>query len=150
MSTTEIHVEDTGRGERRPGGGFQAPEGALQKKGKFELYSWLFMRLSGLALIFMSLYHLVWWNLMVGVEHLSAELVLARWNNPLWRTFNIGLATFALLHGVNGARYSVEDYIRAPGKRKAAKMVLYAIVGITLLWGVFALLTFDFTRGLRS
>ena len=51
---------------------------------------------------------------------------------------------------MNGARYSIEDYIRAPGKRKVAKMILYGIVGITLLWGVFALLTFDFTRGLRS
>lgn len=150
MSTTEIHVEDTGRGPRRPGGGFEAPEGALQKKGKFELYSWLFMRVSGLLLIFMSLYHLIWWNLLVGVEHLSAEVVLARWNNPLWRLFNIGLASFAMLHGLNGARYSVEDYIRNPKTRHVVKMVLYVVVGLTLAWGVITLLTFDFTRGLRS
>lgn len=150
MSVQDETAETAARGHRRPGGGYRAPEGPLQKKGKFELYSWVFMRVSGLLLIFMALYHLVWWNLLVGVEHLSAELVLARWNNPLWRLFNVGLATFALLHGLNGARYSIEDYVRNPKARHVTKVVVYSLVLATLAWGVFALLTFDFTRGLRS
>jgi succinate dehydrogenase / fumarate reductase membrane anchor subunit len=150
MSTTEIHVEPAERGERRPGGGYQRPEGVLQKKGKFELYSWVFMRVSGILLLFMALYHLYWWNIVVGVEHLSAQMVLERWNNPLWRLFNIGLASFALLHGINGARYSVEDYIRNPKARKAVKYGLYTVGGLVLAWSIFALLTYDFTRGLRS
>jgi succinate dehydrogenase / fumarate reductase, membrane anchor subunit len=97
----------------------------------------------------MVVYHLVWWNLVVGVEHLSAELVLARWNQPFWRLYNVALASFALLHGLNGARYVIEDYVRSPGARRAAKGVVYTLVLLTLAWGVFALLTFDFTSALR-
>jgi succinate dehydrogenase / fumarate reductase, membrane anchor subunit len=139
--TTEI-----ARGPPRPGGGYHAPADATEKRSRFEVYSWVFMRVSGVILLFMALYHLYWWNLVVGVEHLSAELVLERWNQPLWRLFNIGLATFAMLHGLNGARYSVEDYIRNERIRRPVKYVLYAIVLGALAWAVFALLTFDFSR----
>jgi succinate dehydrogenase / fumarate reductase, membrane anchor subunit len=137
------------RGPARRGGGYERPSAPMEKKGKFELYSWVFMRVSGLLLLFMALYHLVWWNLLVGVDHLSAELVLERWNNPLWRLFNVGLATFALLHGLNGARYSIEDYIRKPGARKAVKTVVYFVVLAALAWGIFALLTYDFASASR-
>jgi succinate dehydrogenase / fumarate reductase, membrane anchor subunit len=137
------------RGPARRGGGYERPGAVMQKKGRFELYSWVFMRVSGLLLIFMALYHLVWWNLLVGVEHLDADLVLERWSNPLWRLFNVGLATFALLHGLNGLRYSIEDYIRHPGARKVVKAIAYTVVLGALAWGIFALLTYDFASASR-
>jgi succinate dehydrogenase / fumarate reductase, membrane anchor subunit len=133
-------------GAHRPGGGHEAPAA----RSRFELRAWVFMRVSGVLLLFMALYHLVWWNLLVGVEHLSAEMVLARWNNPAWRLFNIALASFAMLHGLNGLRYSIEDYVRSPKTRKTVKAVAYTIVLLTLAWGVFALLTYDFTSAMRG
>lgn len=154
MST--VAEETPGRGAPRRGGGYERPTayerpGAqMTKKGKFELYSWVFMRISGVLLMFMVLYHLTWWNLLVGVEHLSAELVLERWNNPLWRLYNVALAAFAMLHGLNGARYSIEDYIRKPGIRKGVKAVVYGIVLLALAWGIFALLTYDFAAAARD
>ena len=141
MSTTVDEVP--ARGPARRGGGYERPDAAMEKKGKFELYSWVFMRVSGLLLIFMALYHLIWWNLVVGVEHLSAELVLERWNSVWFRLFNVALAAFALLHGLNGLRYSIEDYIRNPRARKIVKGIAYTVVLLALAWGVFALLTFD-------
>ena len=128
------------RGDARAGGGYRRPVGA---RSNFELWSWFFMRISGLALIFLALYHLVWWNLVIGVEHLDSQMVIDRWRNPLWRFFNVALVTFALLHGLNGARYSIEDYIRSPGKQAAVKAVVYTIVLGTLAFGIYALLTFD-------
>lgn len=153
MSTTIDEVpgmdEAPGRGTARRGGGYERPDATMQKKGKFELYSWVFMRVSGLLLIFMTLYHLYWWNLVVGVEHLSSEVVLERWNNPLWRLFNVALASFAMLHGLNGLRYSIEDYIRNPGARKVVKAIAYTVVLAILLWGIWGLLTFDFASAAR-
>ena len=146
MSTME--ADAAARGAARPGGGYDAPA-KREGKGRFELYSWVFMRVSGLLLLFMALYHLTWWNLVVGVEHLSAQVVLERWNNPLWRLFNIALATFAMLHGLNGLRYSIEDYVRKPQTQKIVKGVAYTVVLLALAWGVFALLTFDFTSATR-
>ncbi len=147
MSTTID--EAPARGPARRGGGYERPGAVMEKKGRFELYSWVFMRVSGLLLIFMTLYHLYWWNLVVGVEHLDADLVLERWNQPVWRLFNAGLATFAMLHGLNGLRYSIEDYIRNPGARKVVKAIAYTAVLGALAWGIFALLTYDFTRASR-
>ena len=132
------HVAE--RGDARRGGGFARPGGG---RNNFELWSWLFMRVSGLALIFLALYHLIWWNLVVGVEHLDSQMVISRWNNPLFRLFNVALITFAMLHGLNGARYSIEDYIRNPAAQVAVKAVVYTIVLGALAFGIFALLTFD-------
>lgn len=137
MSTEE---STAARGEARPGGGYDVPRGG---RSNFEVWSWLFMRVSGVILIFLSVYHLVWWNLIVGVEHLDSELVIDRWSNPLYRLLNVALLTFAMLHGLNGARYSIEDYVRKPGLQLAVKGVVYTIVIGSLLFGIFALLTFD-------
>jgi succinate dehydrogenase / fumarate reductase membrane anchor subunit len=128
------------RGERRRGGGYDRP---VRGRTDFEVYTWFFMRISGLALIFLALYHLVWWNLVIGVEHLDSAVVIERWNNPWWRFFNVALISFAMLHGLNGARYSIEDYVKGPGWQVAVKAVVYTLVLGVLAVGIFALLTFD-------
>lgn len=128
------------RGAARRGGGYRKPGAS---RSNFELLSWFFMRISGLILIFLSLYHLVWWNLVIGVEHLDSQVVIERWNNPFWRLFNVALVLFAMLHGLNGARYSIEDYVRRPGLQVAVKSVVYTLVLGAMTVAVFALLTFD-------
>lgn len=137
MSAPPLVVE---RGAARRGGGYRRPVG---RRGNFEVASWFFMRISGLILIFLALYHLVWWNLVIGVEHLDSVVVIERWNNPFWRFFNVALVLFAMLHGLNGARYSIEDYVRRPGWQLAVKSVVYTIVLGAMAVAVFALLTFD-------
>ena len=128
------------RGEPRRGGGYEQPTGG---RSNFELWSWVFMRVSGLLLIFLALYHLVWWNLIVGVEHLDSDVVLNRWSNTGFRLLNVALITFAMLHGLNGARYSIEDYVHGRQARKVTKAIVYTIVLGALAFGIFALLTFD-------
>lgn len=128
------------RGSARTGGGYQRPSAG---RGGFEVASWFFMRISGLLLIFLALYHLVWWNLVIGVEHLDSAVVIERWRNPLWRFFNVALIAFAMLHGLNGARYSIEDYVHRPGWQVALKAIVYTIVLGALVAGIFALFTFD-------
>lgn len=137
-----IEVVDTTeeRGPARRGGGYDKPRSA---RGGFELWSWVFMRVSGLILIFLALYHLVWWNLIVGVEHLDSDLVLERWSEPSFKLFNAALVSFAMLHGLNGARYSIEDYVRKPGAQKVVKGVVYFVVLASLAFGLFAVVTFD-------
>ncbi|CAN5677109.1 hypothetical protein BH23GEM6_BH23GEM6_10660 [soil metagenome] len=128
------------RGARRTGGGHRMP---TPGRGRFEVISWFFMRITGLALIFLALFHLIWWNLVIGVEHLDSQIVAERWSNPLWRFFNVALVSFAMLHGLNGARYSIEDYIRRPGWQLVAKTIVYTIVLGSMIFGLYALLTFD-------
>jgi succinate dehydrogenase / fumarate reductase membrane anchor subunit len=136
----KVQAQVVERGAKRRGGGYLRPAGS---RGSFEMRSWFFMRISGLALIFLAIYHLIWWNLVVGVEHLDAQMVIERWENPFWRLFNVALILFAMLHGLNGARYSIEDYVRSPARQVIVKAVVYTIVLGSLGVGVFALLTFD-------
>jgi succinate dehydrogenase / fumarate reductase membrane anchor subunit len=55
----------------------------------------------------------------------------------------VALITFAMLHGLNGLRYSIEDYVRGPGKQAAVKAVANTLVLSVLAFGIYALLTFD-------
>lgn len=128
------------RGDARRGGGYQRPTGS---RTNLEVWSWFFMRISGVILLFLAVYHLVWWNLFIGVEHLSAELVRERWANPFWRLFNVALLVFSMLHGMNGLRYSIVDYVRNPGAQLAVKAVAYTAVLGALSVALFALFTFD-------
>jgi succinate dehydrogenase / fumarate reductase, membrane anchor subunit len=128
------------RGSARRGGGHERPAAG---RSSFEVFAWFFMRISGLMLIFLALYHLVWWNLIIGVEHLDSQIVIERWENPFWRLFNVALVVFAMLHGLNGARYVIEDYVRKPGAQVAVKAVVYILVLGSMAVGVFALFTFD-------
>ncbi len=49
-----------------------------------------------------------------------------------------------MLHGVNGLRYSIEDYVREPGRRFWAKVALYTVVGVLLVLGTMTLWAFSY------
>ncbi|HWV58074.1 MAG TPA: hypothetical protein VNZ57_11545, partial [Longimicrobiales bacterium] len=43
--------------------------------GKFELYSWLFMRVSGVVLLGIAVFHLFWMHMVIGVENIDFSVV---------------------------------------------------------------------------
>ena len=49
-----------------------------------------------------------------------------------------------MLHGVNGLRYSVEDYFSKPKARFLAKTTLFFVAGIIFLLGTTALWAFTY------
>ena len=83
------------------------------------------MRVSGLILIFLALTHFAITHIVNDVVETDAEFVGERWDNPLWRLFDWALLALALLHGVNGVRWSIDDYVKRPGRRATLKAVLY-------------------------
>ncbi len=55
-------------------------------KNNFELYAWLFMRFSGLALIILVLGHLfIMLMLDDGVHRINFAFVAGRWSSPFWQ-----------------------------------------------------------------
>jgi succinate dehydrogenase / fumarate reductase, membrane anchor subunit len=48
------------------------------------------------------------------------------------------------LHGVNGARYSLEDYIKNPPRRFWVKVFVYTLAVSILLMGVMTLWAFSY------
>jgi succinate dehydrogenase / fumarate reductase membrane anchor subunit len=57
--------------------------------GGVELWSWLFMRISGLVLLVLAVGHvLIMHALDEGVERVDYQFVEARWASPFWRTWD--------------------------------------------------------------
>jgi succinate dehydrogenase / fumarate reductase, membrane anchor subunit len=110
----------------------------------FELWSWLFMRISGIVLLFLAVGHVLIMHVMEeGVERVDFNFVAERWGSPFWRTWDWMMLTLALLHGIIGVRVIVQDYVRSPGARIAWNSG-FAIVGFALfVLGTIIVFTFD-------
>jgi succinate dehydrogenase membrane anchor subunit len=119
--------------------------GSLERKPKanFETWSWYFMRISGLVLLFLALIHFSLTHILNDVVDTDAGFVTDRWDNPLWRLFDWALLSLALLHGVNGVRWSIDDYVRRPGRRAALKAVLYTATAGLFAYGTLVVVTFS-------
>ncbi|HTY28395.1 MAG TPA: succinate dehydrogenase hydrophobic membrane anchor subunit [Mycobacterium sp.] len=110
----------------------------------FEKYAWLFMRFSGVVLIFLALGHLfigLMWD--GGVYKIDFTYVAQRWASPFWQTWDLLLLWLAQLHGGNGMRTIISDYARKDSTRFWLNSLLVVSMLIVLVVGTYALLTFD-------
>jgi succinate dehydrogenase / fumarate reductase membrane anchor subunit len=132
--------------ERRPrstsGGTYHA--GRERPAGGWELWTWLFMRISGVVLLLLAVGHILIMHVFDGgVGRVNFGFVAARWGSPLWRTWDWALLSLALVHGVNGLRVIVQDYVKWPAIRFAVNM-FFAVVTFTLfVLGTVIVFTFD-------
>jgi succinate dehydrogenase cytochrome b556 subunit len=135
------------------GGNYQDALGRLaSSRGKsrstFEFNMWLFMRVSGLLLIVIALFHVFWMHFVIGVEQITFLTIVERWTGPqgaFWRLYDLLLLAFAFTHGVNGARNVIDDYFHSPGWRAFIRIAL--IVFWFVLMGMGAFIVFTFTPG---
>ncbi|HET9442717.1 MAG TPA: succinate dehydrogenase [Acidimicrobiales bacterium] len=119
-----------------------APDRRSRPRPNFETWSWYFMRISGLVLIFLALVHFSITHIIYDVVETDARFVAERWDNPLWRAYDWTLLALGLLHGLNGLRWIIDDYVRSPPKRAAVKAVLYSVTGFLFLLGTLTIVTF--------
>jgi len=115
-------------------------------RGGFEFKMWLFMRGSGIVIIFLALFHMFLMHFVINVETMSYQTIVERWTGwqgAFWRTYDLFLLVFAFTHGINGARNVLEDYFHSPGWRA------FLIIGLWLFWfllmvmGAFVIFTFN-------
>ncbi len=116
--------------------------GTKPSSGGFETFSWYFFRVSGVLLIFLVIFHLVIMHVTTDVAKTTYDFVAARYSNPLWRLYDWLLLTLALLHGMNGLRVVIDDYVRG----RSARLTLLSIAGtitlVFLMLGTITLITF--------
>ncbi|AEH08501.1 MULTISPECIES: succinate dehydrogenase hydrophobic membrane anchor subunit [Protofrankia] len=110
----------------------------------FELYAWLFMRVSGILLVFLVLGHLFIMNILDGgVQRIGFGFVAGRWASPFWRTWDLLMLVLAELHGTNGLRTVINDYAERPQTRFWLKMLLYVSAFLVISLGSLVIFTFD-------
>jgi succinate dehydrogenase / fumarate reductase membrane anchor subunit len=108
----------------------------------FELYAWFFMRISGVLLVFLALGHLVIMHVLNNVDVINYKFVADRWANPIWRVYDWTMLMLALLHGFNGARILVDDYVSSRGWRLVWLTSLAVLMLLTMILGTEVVLTF--------
>jgi succinate dehydrogenase membrane anchor subunit len=140
------------KSEPPPGGRVADPRmGRERPIGGFEMWSWLFMRISGIVLLVLAVGHVLIMHIPAGgVSRINFGFVATRWQSPFWRAWDWALLTLALIHGVNGLRVIVQDYVRWPGARFAVNMLFYITAFILFVLGTVIVLTFDASRWVAS
>jgi succinate dehydrogenase / fumarate reductase membrane anchor subunit len=128
----------------RGGGGYG---GRDRPAGGLELWTWLFMRVSGVVLLVLAVGHVLIMHVLdAGVDRVDFGFVAARWQSPFWRTWDWLLLSFALLHGINGLRVVAMDYVRPVAWRFLINMAFYVIGFALFALGTDIVFTFDPSR----
>jgi succinate dehydrogenase / fumarate reductase membrane anchor subunit len=121
-----------------------------------EYYLWMFTRLSGVLMLLMGAFGIVYANLAGGrtlmdmatqyrwaffptywhVQNSDIPDVFPNWSNSFWQIYAIILFFVAAVHGFNGLRIVVEDYIHRPYLLLFAKGLVFVLFLFTLLAAV--------------
>jgi|SRR5215216_6533932 len=133
---------------------------ALSKRGlNFEMFMWLFTRLSALAMYGliliaiigalimgarnqMNLADVLRWGFMPTNTHVQSTDVpdLAPWSTPFWRLTGSALLLLAVAHGVHGLVVITDDYIDTAGGRQVVRIlsiimiISISLIGLYVLW----------------
>lgn len=99
---------------------------------RFEKLAWWFMRISGILLVVLVLLHLFIMHIERDIVEVTGEFVVDRFlANPVWIAVDLSMLILAWLHGLNGVRVVLSDYMRRGAPRK---VVLGAIGAFGLVW----------------
>jgi succinate dehydrogenase hydrophobic anchor subunit len=132
----------------------------LRKRGlNFEMFMWLFTRLSALGMYALILFAIIGalvmgarndmnladvlrWGFMPVNTHVQSTDVpdLAPWASPFWSLTASALLLVAVAHGVHGLVVIADDYIDTARGRlivryiSIAVMIVLSLMGLYILW----------------
>ena len=108
-----------------------------------ERFWWYFMRLSGLALVILALGHMFIMHVLVELsgQEVNFAFVQSRWGTPFWRIYDLLLLVLAFVHGANGARIVIGDYVV---NRTARSLLIGALLVISAIWLVLGIAVIAF------
>lgn len=140
----DVKPQATEAAPPRSGGLLGYRAGRERPAGGFELWSWLFMRISGIVLLVLAVGHVLIMHVVDGgVDRVNFSFVADRWQSPVWRTWDWAMLSLALIHGINGLRVIVQDYVRPPAWRFAINMLFYVVGFLLFVLGSIIVFTFN-------
>lgn len=116
------------------------PAAPVARRTRPQTVGWVFMRLSGVALLFLALGHFAIQHVINDVHDLSLTFVATRWASLGWRVYDALLLSLALIHGLNGLRVVADDYVRRPRLNKAVRWAIVVAGTILILIGTITII----------
>lgn len=110
----------------------------------WEKWGWIYMRVSGVILVVLIFGHL-FTNLMTGegINALDFAFVGGKLSAPFWQWWDVAMLWLALIHGANGMRTIVNDYVHSRTVALALKWALLISTVILIVLGTLVVFTFD-------
>lgn len=111
---------------------------------RLDRLGWIFMRVSGFILIGLIFTHLTV-NLMQdgGVKAIDFAFVAGKLADPFWQWFDVTLLWLALIHGSNGMRVIIDDYVYRPGVKRGLFVALGVSTAMLIVLGTLVIFTLD-------
>jgi succinate dehydrogenase / fumarate reductase membrane anchor subunit len=130
----------------------RSPARPARRRGvNWEKWGWIYMRASGVVLLVLIFGHL-FTNLMVGegVKAIDFGFVAGKWAVPFWQWWDVLMLWLALIHGANGMRTIVNDYVMHDRTRRVLVWALWLTAAFLILLGTLVVFTFDPCIGVNS
>ena len=115
----------------------------VQLDRSFDRGGWLFMRLSGVAMLILAVGHMVIQHILNSSANLSLEFVAVQWSSWGWKAYDILLLWMAIPHGIRGLNTILSDYIHNPGLKRLIGILLALFVVATVIWATIGITLFD-------
>ncbi|WP_166986808.1 succinate dehydrogenase hydrophobic membrane anchor subunit [Canibacter zhoujuaniae] len=115
-----------------------------KKVTNWEKWGWIYMRVSGVILVVLIFGHL-FYNLVLGdgIKAVDFGFVGGKFANPVWQWWDVAMLWLAIIHGSNGMRTIVNDYVNKPNLAKALKVAIWSAAALLILLGTLVVFTFD-------
>lgn len=111
------------------------PQGTLYR-GKVGMWSWVLHRITGVAIFFFLLVHVLD-TALVRVSPEAYNVVIATYKTPIIGLLELGLVAAILFHALNGVRVILIDFWSKGAKYQ--NVMFWVVVGIAfVLFAAFA------------
>jgi succinate dehydrogenase / fumarate reductase membrane anchor subunit len=130
----------------------RSPRVAPRRNGpNVEKWGWIYMRVSGVLLVILIFGHL-FVNLMLGegIHGIDFAFVAGKFATPFWQWWDVLMLWLALIHGANGMRTIVNDYVTHNGIRRILVSALWLSAGFLILLGTWVVFWFDPCIGIEN
>lgn len=110
-----------------------------------EKAGWIFMRASGVVLVVLIFGHLAF-NLIWtpgGIHAIDFGFVGGKLADPFWQWWDVVMLWLAILHGSNGMRTIVNDYVHKPAVRSIMLWAIGVAAAVLIILGTLITFTFD-------
>lgn len=130
----------------------RSPLAASRRRGpNLEKWGWVYMRASGVLLVVLIFGHL-FVNLMTGdgIHQIDFAFVAGKLASPFWQWWDVLMLWLALIHGGNGMRTIVNDYVTHNGTRRVLVWAIWIVAAFLIVLGTLVVFTFDPCLGVTS